>query len=189
VPPTVDPEAVLERFYPRGSSLLALLRRHGRQVAAKALAVADRVAHLNPDRRFLYEAAMLHDVGILETDSPALGCCGNAPYVCHGVLGRRMLEAIGLARHALVCERHVGVGLSAREIRERALPLPLRDMRPLNLEEEIICYADKFFSKNGRGRETGRSVAEVVALLGPYGPQTVDRFRQWVQRFEAPDAS
>jgi uncharacterized protein len=186
---TVDPEAVLARFYPLDSPTLALLRRHGRQVAQKALAVADRLAHLNPDRRFLFEAAMLHDVGIFQTDSPALGCHGDAPYVCHGVLGRRLLEDIGLARHALVCERHVGTGLSAEEIRARRLPLPERDMRPVSLEEEVICYADKFFSKNGRTAEDGRSVAEVAALLAAYGPEQADRFRRWAARFEASDAS
>lgn len=185
---TVDPEAVLARFYPPDSPTLALLRRHGRQVAEKALAVADRVAHLQPDRRFLFEAAMLHDVGIFQTYAPGLGCRGEAPYVCHGVLGRLRLEEIGLTRHALVCERHVGTGLSAGEIRARRLPLPERDMLPVTLEEEIICYADKFFSKNGRTRGAGRSVAEVAALLATYGPEQAARFRRWAARFEAPDA-
>lgn len=184
----VDPEAVLARFYPLDSPTLALLRRHGRQVAQKALAVADRVAHLDPDCRFLFEAAMLHDVGICQTASPALGCHGDAPYVCHGVLGRRLLEDIGLPRHALVCERHVGTGLSAGEIRTQKLPLPVRDMRPVTLEEEIVCYADKFFSKNGRTAEGGRTVAQVAALLAAFGPDQAARFRRWAVRFEASDA-
>jgi len=188
VMPSINPEEVLARFYEPDSPTLILLRRHGQLVAAKALAVAKQVAPLDPDRRFLYEAAMLHDVGIFETDSPVLGCHGNAPYVCHGVLGCRLLESIGLPRHALVCERHVGCGLSAEEIRERNLPLPLRNMRPESLEEEIICYADKFFSKNDRGLSRMRSVAEVIALLSSYGPASVARFRHWVQRFETSDA-
>jgi hypothetical protein len=53
----VDPEAVLARFYLLDSPTLALLRRHGQQVARKAMAVADRVAHLDPDRLFLFEAS------------------------------------------------------------------------------------------------------------------------------------
>lgn len=188
VAPGVDPEAVLAHFYAPDSPALALLRRHGHQVAAKALAVADRVDRLNPDRRFIYEAAMLHDVAIFKTDSPALGCYGDAPYVCHGVLGRQLLEGLGLGRHGLVCERHVGTGLSVAEIRDRNLPLPLRDMLPVSLEEEIVCYADKFFSKNGRGPDQGRSVAQVIALLAGYSTESVDRFRRWAERFEAPDA-
>ena len=185
----LDPEAVLARFYAPDGQALDILRRHGRQVAAKALAAAERVAYLHPDRTFIFEAAMLHDVGIGCTDTPSLGCHGALPYICHGVEGRRLLEKIGLTRHALVCERHVGVGLSAGEIRSRGLPLPARDMLPVSLEEEIICYADKFFSKNGRGPEQGRSMAEVVALLTPYGQAPVARFRDWAKRFEALDAS
>ena len=183
----LDPESILARFYAPDSPTLTLLRRHGRQVAAKALAVAQRVSHLRPDRDFLFEAAMLHDIAIWQTDSPSIGCHGDKPYVCHGVLGRRLLEDLGLVRHALVCERHVGTGLSMEEIRAQRLPLPLRDMRPVSLEEEIICYADKFFSKNGRGPQRGRSVSEVIALLTRYGPEAVTRFRGWAQRFEASD--
>ncbi len=184
----MDPEAVLARFYAPDGPTLDILRRHGRQVAAKALAAAEQVAHLRPDRTFIFEAAMLHDVGIGCTDTPSLGCHGALPYICHGVEGRRLLENIGLARHALVCERHVGVGISAAEIRTRKLPLPERDMLPVSLEEEIICYADKFFSKNGRGPEQGRSVAEVAALLAAYGQAPVARFQDWAERFEALDA-
>lgn len=185
---TVDPEAVLARFYPLDSPTLALLRRHGQQVAQKALAVADRLAHLNPDRRFLFEAAMLHDVGIFQTDSPALGCHGDAPYVCHGVLGRHLLEDIGLARHALVCERHVGTGLSAEEIRARRLPLPERDMRPVSLEEEVICYADKFFSKSDHGCHE-KNMETIVGGLARFGSDQVARFLTLHRWLTAPPAN
>ncbi|MBW1648449.1 MAG: hypothetical protein JRJ72_10160 [Deltaproteobacteria bacterium] len=50
----VDPAAVLARFYPPAWLTPALLWRHGRQAAQKALAVADRLAQLNPDRCFLF---------------------------------------------------------------------------------------------------------------------------------------
>ena len=53
---------------------------------------------------------------------------GRASYICHGVEGRRMLEAEGLPRHALVCERHTGAGLTVDDIISQRLPLPLRDM-------------------------------------------------------------
>ena len=180
----IDPEAMLARFYPPGSPLFDLLVRHGRQVAARALAAAERVAERRPDRAFIYEAAVLHDVGIGSTDNPAIGCRGTAPYVCHGVIGREMLEAAGLPRHARVCERHVGVGLTAADIRRQGLPLPARDMRPVTLEETLICYADKFFSKNGGGDSRERTVDEALALLARYGPEPADRFRAWAERFE-----
>ena len=45
------------------------------------------------------------------------GCYGDKDYICHGYLGRALLEKEGLPAHALVCERHVGVGLSISDIR------------------------------------------------------------------------
>jgi len=180
----MDPIKIIENHYHPESQTFRLLVRHGEQVAEKALAVADRVVHLNPDRTFLREAAMLHDIGIYMTDTPQLGCRGHHPYVCHGILGRMILEPLELNRHAMVCERHVGVGLTVDEIKQHRLPLPLRDMLPVTLEEEIICYADKFFSKDNGGSKTAKSIDEIIAGLKRYGDGGVMRFEAWVERFE-----
>ena len=161
--------------------------RHGEQVAAKALAVADHLETEGLDREFLREAAMLHDIGIFLTDTPSLGCRGDAPYIRHGTLGRELLEGHGLHRHALVCERHVGVGLSVADIRQQRLPLPLRDMRPATLEEEVICYADKFYSKNTPPGAPPRSVGRIVESLRRYGESPAKRFAAWARRFENGD--
>jgi hypothetical protein len=56
---------------------------------------------------------------------------------------------------ALVCERHIGVGISIAEIQHHNLPLPSRDMIPVSIEEQLICYSDKFFSKNGNASGIG----------------------------------
>jgi uncharacterized protein len=77
----------------------------------------------------------------------------------------------------------VGGGLSAREILSRRLPLPARDMLPVTLEEEIICYADKFFSKNGRGPAREKTPAEIAAEIAPYGAEALARFMAWHARF------
>jgi len=181
---TIDIDAIIREYYPRGATVYETLKRHGEQVAAKALTIADRPGFESVDKGFLFEAAMLHDIGIFLTDTPVLGCHGSQPYICHGVLGRELLENRGLPRHALVCERHVGVGLSARDIEEQQLPLPVRDMQPQTIEEEIICYADKFFSKNGTNGQKSRTAEEVTALLGRYGRAPVRRFHAWARRFE-----
>lgn len=182
---SIEPLRIIGDYYPPGSPIYDMLVRHGEQVAAKALTVAD---HLGTaaliDKPLLHEAAMLHDIGIFMTDTPALGCHGDHPYICHGTLGRELLERHGLDRHALVCERHVGVGLSARDIEQQQLPLPVRDMRPLTIEEEIICYADKFYSKNGRQKPAARSIPEIIAMLRRYGEPPAQRFQAWVRRFE-----
>jgi uncharacterized protein len=178
----IDPERILQKFYVPDSVTYRLLVVHGRQVGGKALAIADRVADLKPDRRLLWEAAMLHDIAIFMTAAPKLGCHGTHPYVSHGYLGRMLLETIGLKRHALICERHVGVGLDIQDIIKQNLPVPLRDMRPITLEEQIICYADKYFSKNG-GINTHNSVNSILTKLRPYGVAKLERFETWIQRF------
>ena len=178
----LNPVDILNEYYPQDSPLARTLIRHSEQVRDKALEVAKRVPHLNPDHVFIAEAAMLHDIGVHQTAAAKLGCRGTAPYICHGVLGRQILERHGLAAHALVCERHVGVGISKQDIQKQGLPLPLRDMLPTTLEEIIICYADKFFSKTNGG--TAHSLSAVIRDLEPFGKEKVERFMQWHRLFE-----
>jgi uncharacterized protein len=179
----MDPVEIIGRHYAPASKSHRILLEHGRLVAEKALAAAGRVPHLAPDLAFVESAALLHDIGIFLTDSPTLDCHGREPYIRHGILGREILEALGLPRHGLVCERHVGVGISAEDIRRFDLPLPVRDMRPVTVEEQIICYADKFFSKNGSDTHCEKPVAEIVASLKIYGADEVERFKGWVELF------
>jgi hypothetical protein len=47
------------------------------------------------------------------------------------------------------------------------LPLPARDMFPLSVEERLICYADKFFSKTDNGRHE-KTIDEITAGLARY---------------------
>lgn len=161
---------------------MRFLLEHSRLVAGKALEVAGRVAHMRPDAVFIEEAAMLHDIGIIRTRAPMFGCTGQAPYICHGVIGREMLEAEGLPRHALVCERHVGVGLTAREIEGKGFPLPARDMVPVSLEEIIVCYADKFFSKNDN-LFMEKPLEAVRAEIARYGEEKLALFDRWAALF------
>jgi uncharacterized protein len=179
----MDPAEILARFYPPPSRAFRILKAHGEQVAAKALACAAAVPHLAPDRDFIASAAMLHDIGIGLTNSPGLDCHGTEPYVRHGVLGREIMESLGCPRHGLVCERHVGAGIGAEDIRRFALPLPERDMLPVTVEEQIVCYADKFYSKNGNGASREKSLSEIVAGLRPHGESHVMRFTAWVRLF------
>ena len=183
----MDPLDILAKFYDRRSRAFEILVEHGRQVAQKALCAAGQVVHLQPDLNLIENAAMLHDIGILYTASPAFDCHGKYPYICHGFLGKELLDGIGLPEYGLVCERHIGVGISLADIKRFNLPLPERDMRPVSIEEQIVCYADKFFSKNTNGhRKNGtKSIAQIVESLQPYGQDKVKRFQKWVQLFEA----
>ena len=181
---TFHSEDILKTAFGAGTRRFDIVRRHGEQVAARALQIAAGLESASVDMNFLHAAAMLHDIGIVKTATPQLDCHGDQPYVRHGVLGRQMLESLGLPRHALVCERHVGVGITIADIRECGLPLPLRDMRPVTMEEKLICYADKFFSKTNGQLENAKSAADVARHLKRYGRRQAETFIRWAARFE-----
>ena len=175
----------LLRKYTQGNSrLLHILTGHSEAVRDKALEIA-RVRMLDVDLLFVEEAAMLHDIGVVRVDAPSISCFGTEPYICHGIEGRAILESEGLPRHALVCERHTGSGISARQIVQRNLPLPHRDMLPLSLEEKLICYADKFFSKS-RDLRAEKPVERIMEQMKAHGPEAYDRFMALHQIFKIP---
>jgi uncharacterized protein len=155
------------------------LLKHSGLVAEKALVIAEGLGLSDDSLAFLREGALIHDIGIYLTRAPELGCTGNEPYIRHGVLGRGLIEAEGLHELALVCERHVGAGITAREIESSGLPLPARDMLPLSIEEKIICVADKFFRKTGTRLEL--TLEEARQTVARYGPGPAGRFDSWLE--------
>ncbi|MDR0896083.1 MAG: HD domain-containing protein [Prevotellaceae bacterium] len=175
------PFDIIDKYYPEQSELKVLLLDHSHRVVEKALALAMKHRELKLDLRFLTEAGMLHDIGIFLTDAPAIHCHGSKPYICHGYLGANLLREDELYRHALVCERHTGAGLSLDEIVKQNLPLPHRDMLPVTLEEQLICFADKFFSKSHAQKE--KTVGEARKSLARYGKEGLARFDRWCLLF------
>ncbi|MGL5318583.1 MAG: HD domain-containing protein [Bacteroidales bacterium] len=172
---------IIERYYEEGTPLYECLIGHSRQVAEMALEIADRHPELQLDKVFLYEAAMLHDIGITFTNAPSIFCLGSEPYIRHGVLGADLLRNEGLDAYARVAERHTGTGLTAEVIRQQNLPLPLRNFEPETMEEQVICFADKFFSKTTPGvRKTPQRVEE---CLTKYGAHPVEKYRRWAEMF------
>ncbi len=178
-----DPMAIIEMYYEPGTRAYEYVVAHGRMVADKAVEIAGRVSWLPPGLLFIEEAAMLHDIGIFMTDAPHLGCTGDYPYIAHGYLGRQILEDIGCPLHALVCERHTGVGLTAGEIRDLGLPIPVRDMLPITLEEEIICFADLLHPSSPERMLTALSVAEAREDIMAYGKAKLRKFDRWAVMF------
>lgn len=150
-------------------------------MADKALEIARRHPELGADEAFIEEAAMLHDIGIVGVDAPAIACSGTEPYIRHGILGAEILRQEGMERHALVCERHTGTGLTLQQIVDQQLPLPHRDMQPQSIEEQIICFADKFFSKTRL--DTEKSVEQARRSLEKFGAEGLVKFDAWCERF------
>lgn len=175
------PFSEIDKYYPEDNELKHILLVHSKSVADKALAMASKHPELGIDERFVFEAAMLHDIGIFRTNAPGICCHGTEPYICHGLLGAELVRADGYPRHALVCERHTGAGLSLKEIVAQNLPLPHRNMLPVSIEEQLICFADKFYSKTHLDRE--KTVEQARHSLEKFGEDGLKRFDRWCKMF------
>lgn len=202
----MDYSQIINKYYPEENALKRILLVHSRAVTDKALRICDAHPELCLDRQFVEEAAMLHDIGIFRCDAPGIECHGTEPYICHGQLGAAIMRAEGFPRHARVCERHTGAGLTVADILSQHLPITIppppmtppttefpphpsvhpspvvwEPFLPETLEEQLICYADKFFSKTRLDVE--KTMAQAEHSLAKFGEAGVLRFREWERRF------
>ena len=147
-------QRIFEKYYQPVTPLYNSVWSHSKLVAEKALKLAQAHPELNIDSDFVYEAAMLHDIGVYLTHAP---------------------------KHALVCERHTGTGLTVDDIISQNLPLPHRDMRPISLEEKLVCFADKFYSKSTPDQE--KPFDKVRKSVAKYGDASLHRFDEMATLF------
>ncbi len=207
----MDYLALIHRYYPEDNALRRMLLHHSHQVCARALQIVERHPELGANRHLVEAGAMLHDIGIFLTEAPGIHCHGTAHYILHGSLGAQLLrneaeqlkkekqqaeqlkeeqlQAIQLQEElhfyealARICERHTGTGLTRQTIIERGLPDPQQDLLPETIEEQIICYADKFYSKSHLERE--RTIPQTLQSLEKFGDEGVEKFRHWTELFE-----
>ena len=170
---------IITFFYPQDDDLRRTLVDHSQKVCRKALQIAEN-SRLDIDIKLVTEGALLHDIGIFKCHAPDIFCNGNAPYITHGIIGGKLLREYGethgidLEKHARICERHTGSGLSIEDIRLQKLPLPEKDYLPETLEEKLVCLADKFFSKSANSNE--KTVEDIRRSMKKFAPSTLDRF-------------
>ena len=176
----MQPIEIIDK-YCKEEKLKHILLTHSRSVADKALDIVRRHPELEVDAQFIEEAALLHDIGIVSVNAPRIECYGTEAYIRHGVLGAEMLRAEGLELHARVCERHTGTGLTMEQIVQQELPLPHQDLQPQSIEEQIICFADKFFSKTRLDEE--KNVEQARRSLEKFGEEGLAKFDAWCERF------
>ncbi|MDL2222928.1 HDIG domain-containing protein [Bacteroidales bacterium OttesenSCG-928-M11] len=172
---------IIEKYYDPATDLYKILYNHSRSVADKALEIAQTHPEMEMDLQFIEEASLLHDIGIYKTSAPKIGCNGFFDYICHGYLGCELLKKEGLEKHALVSERHTGSGITKSSIISNNLPLPIRDMLPISMEEKLICLADKFYSKSKPDKV--KSVDQIRKSLLKYGEDSVERLNELIKLF------
>lgn len=162
------------------------------------------------DEQLINDGALLHDIGIGKTNAPGILCEGTEPYILHGTIGAEMLRSLqvdkGASREqeeplsndkgvfgecsnayleslARVCERHTGSGLTAEDILAQGLPIsPARDLIPETLEEQLVCLADKFYSKSGDA-SAEKQFDRVRRSMMKFGPASIDRFNALCETF------
>lgn len=200
----MDYEHIINHYYPEESSsrslpteatdkksLRDILLIHSTLVARRAVGICDARPELGMNQRFVWEAAMLHDIGIIGCSAPGIMCFGTKHYICHGRVGAEMLRdyaathgisAEAMDPYARVCERHTGAGLTRDDIERQNLPLPHRDFQPETWEEKVICYADKFYSKTHPDRE--KTLEQAERSLAKFGQEGLKRFMEWHRIFE-----
>lgn len=97
---------------------------------------------------------MLHDIGIFLTDATGIYCFGDKPYICHGYLGADLLRSEEVIPTTCANMRKAYRSRAfVTEIMAQNLPVPHREMLPVSMEEQVICFADKFYSKTHLEKE------------------------------------
>ena len=177
----MNPLDIIDRYYAHSPELRHILLTHSLQVRDRALLIADRHPELSIDLQFVSEAAMLHDIGIIFCQAPKIFCFGEHHYIEHGYLGAELLRKEGYPRHARVAERHTGSGITVEQIIREELPLPEQDFCPQTVEEKLICYADKFFSKSHIDEEV--DYEKVRRSIWRYGHDAILRFEEMEKMF------
>lgn len=99
-------------------------------------------------------------------------------------MGSEILNLEGYPKHALVAERHTGVGLCKEDIIKDNLPLPHQDYIPVSIEEKIISYADLFYTKDPNFLWTERSIDEVRKMMYKFGERHKQTLEEWINEFQ-----
>lgn len=182
----VDYQDLIAKYCGENAELQHILLTHSRQVADRALQIVkahpEWIEKEMIDPIFVEEAAMLHDIGVVLCDAPRIHCLGTHAYIEHGYLGAEILRQEGLPKHASVAERHTGTGITIEQIIREELPIPVQDYSPRTLEEKLICYADKFYSKTKLGED--KPYGKIRLHMWKYGSDAVNRFDEMQMLFE-----
>ena len=167
-------QSIIDTYYPVGTELRDTYMRHAEEVTKLALAL-NRVGAFGIDEPTIEAAAMLHDIGIFATDAPGIHCHGTEPYLRHGFIGGKLLRELGAPEEwARVAERHTGAGITAEDIIKQNLPIPRGNYCPETMLEKLVCYADKFYSKSGKGGQ--KDYDAVRRSIAKFGMDSLKRF-------------
>jgi len=73
--------------------------------------------------------------------------------------------------------------LSIQDIEEKKLPIPKKEILKISIEEEIICFADKFFSKDEKDITQEKNIEKIREVLWKFNNNKLHIFDQWLEKF------
>ncbi|MBW3091176.1 HD domain-containing protein [Bifidobacterium miconisargentati] len=143
------------------------------------------------DEHLVLIGGLLHDIGTYKvfkhdgTDGEPLKFSGKK-YILHGLKGYKYLLKEGVDESiAQFCRNHTGVGLTREDVIRQDLPLPPDDYVPMNLEQEVVMYADKFHSKSVPPKFL--TVDAYTKRAERYGEENKERWLDLVAKYGVPD--
>lgn len=184
----MNPIKIINKYHNPDSKTYRILLTHSILVTNLALKIADKFPNTN--KKFIYEASMLHDIGYkfpnFETKDKKLLKKLKKNYISHGFWGSLILQKEKLNKHAKVAANHVGTGIYKDDILENNLPIPLNNYYPEALEEEIISYADIFYSKKPKKIFHKETVDQIEKEILSYhkGEEKFEIFKEWHRKFK-----
>ncbi len=183
-------EFALHKKYAQSEELLDLVWTHCVIVTE---IVWDLYQRLNPlikeeiPETYLILAPLVHDIGVyqcggyewLPNQPPS-----DRPYAHHTIVGAWILKQEGYPPEVVqVANVHAGVGLTASDIENNKLELPVDDYLPITPLQKLVTYAAKFHSKSPRFKTT----EEVKESLAQYGREKIEVFEDYEALFGEPN--
>lgn len=163
----------LLRKYAPNETVFKIVLAHSKAVQKIALRIAKKIKSIDID--FIKTASLLHDIGRFKCPPD------SRDNYRHGIAGAEILRKENLPKHALVAERHLGVGIKKQDIKEQKLDMPLKDFVPLTKEEKIITYADKLVF----GDKEGTLQMVIERYRKELGKKYVERIKKFAKEIES----
>ncbi len=141
--------------------------------------------HILVDESLLKTGILLHDIGVYYCYDEELNPDNNKPgYINHGFIGHDIILDEGFDESvARFANTHTGIGLTKDEIVKLKINAEPKDYIPVTLEEEILCYADKFHSKYPAFNEYD----EVKAQIKKHSEDKIAVLERYREKFEIPN--
>ena len=174
-------EGLIDKYYGEGNELRDMVVRERGCVGDKGLWIGEGDGELCLERDFVYEGGMLEDIGILVRDGEGIYWFGEKGYMCDGYLGGEVVGWEGYGGDGLVCERDRGGGVGVEDIIGENVGVGEGEMVGVSMEEEVVCFGDKFYWKRDVERE--KSVEKGGERVVGYGKGGVEGFDYWCKVF------